>query len=101
MQYFLVSTFLLSQSASQNVASIMNLLKNYKDVGKKMYGRKTSKPPEFKHVQMTILQLIGTGILCKNCSHDRPSVTFALGVKDNITPLNLVEDAWKGIKLIS
>jgi len=100
LQNFLAHTFLSSQGLIVNVNNVQTLLKNYTDVGKEVYGRKTTRPPEAKFIQMTILQLVATGILEIQCNNKKPSAIFVLGISDNICPRYLIDDAWNGIVLI-
>eukprot|EP00559_Dactyliosolen_fragilissimus_P002123 CAMPEP_0184872980 /NCGR_PEP_ID=MMETSP0580-20130426/41587_1 /TAXON_ID=1118495 /ORGANISM="Dactyliosolen fragilissimus" /LENGTH=209 /DNA_ID=CAMNT_0027375839 /DNA_START=1948 /DNA_END=2578 /DNA_ORIENTATION=- len=109
VQDFLAQTFLLSPPSGIIYPSdLLTLMKKFPNVGIDVYGRKTSKAPDSKRLQMTLLQLIASGIIVfkispkqnsnKNTRNNenenninRQRAYACLGVRDKINPCYLMD----------
>ena len=103
LQDFLLDTFIVRPpSAPIDANTLLTKLNSFPNVGDKIYARKKStKAPDNKYLQITILQMIASKLIVPNCTVENPKVTFTLGVHENRKPYYVIDSVWEGFTLIN
>lgn len=97
---------MIQPEANTTPAKLLFRLQKFTDVGKVVYGRRTSiKPLNAKYVEVTVLQFIASNMIKLSVVEleDTPkSTVVSLNLlNDSITPIYLTSEAWKDWSLIN
>ena len=93
--------FIANCEGDMKCIDMVDKIKNYKEVGTLVYGRRTVVPPATKFIQSTVIALLCCDLIKLNIKfEERPVSLCKLSVNQDSYPNIYNEDNWKGMYLL-